>query len=179
MTLFVSCSAQQSECTVQGFWWRDICFAKSRFSAFKVARDIAVVQTMYPPLNVMCYICGGKTVCLKVLVGIPSTEFMGQAIQMMVQVHMISKETQMTMLNLNDTFLQRIWFHADRDTWSDWRASPVTEVYDDSKQKRWAGSPMLRDSATGSTCFWTKSIPKAFLCGPACVRHETIPTMRS
>lgn len=37
-------------------------------------------------------------VCHEVLVGIPSTEFIGQDVQMMVQVYMISKDTQMTSL---------------------------------------------------------------------------------
>lgn len=44
----------------------------------------------------------------KALIGILCPEFIGQAVQMMVQVHVVSKEAQMTMLSATDTFLKRI-----------------------------------------------------------------------
>ncbi|XP_023580117.1 uncharacterized protein LOC111819002 [Trichechus manatus latirostris] len=81
--------------------------AENRFKAFKAAVNTDMEHTPYPAINVSAYVIylSLQPWCHRVLRRILSTKFTGPAEQMMVQVHMVARWSQMTTLNAIKRFL--------------------------------------------------------------------------
>lgn len=112
MTCFVSCTAQQSDCTIQGFWWQEThLLYQMQIPCFQSI----VVQTMYPPLNILHVTSGVSR-----SVGRNSKYWVHRlrCAKDVPSVHDLKGHSN-DQLNATDKFLQRMWFHADCHTWSD------------------------------------------------------------
>ncbi|XP_042637359.1 endogenous Bornavirus-like nucleoprotein 1 [Orycteropus afer afer] len=80
---------------------------ENRFRAFKLSVNVEIDHIPYPAINVSAYVIymTAQHWCHRVLRRVLSTKFTGPAEQMMVQVHMVARWSQMTTLKTVHKFL--------------------------------------------------------------------------